>query len=66
MNPDMLCLHHFIELVLCSNSFLHCLAAAGIPPFLSVLPTVVLLFGCSRGGWPYLMLQCTFLVFALY
>ena len=26
----------------------------------------VLLFGCSRGGWPYLMLQCTFLVFALY
>ena len=23
-----------------------------------MLPTRVLLFGCSRGGWPYLMLQC--------
>ena len=31
-----------------------------------VLPTRVPLYGCSRGGWPYLMLQCTSLVFALY
>ena len=43
------------------------LAAAGIPPLsLSLLCAAyrVPLYGCSRG--PYLMLQCTILVSALY
>ena len=35
------------------------------PPFFPVLPTRVLLFRCSRGGGPYLMLQCYLFLYLL-
>ena len=35
------------------------------PPFFPVMPTRVLLLGCSRGGWPYLMLQCYIFLYLL-
>ena len=45
----------------------YCLTAtACLPASLPASLPALLLFVCSLGGWPYLMLQCTFLVFALY